>query len=72
MRSVHPPPWDLDAVLRYLIPSTFAPLASTPLHSLMKKVLLLLSLATAKRVGELQALSRYVSFSSSGACVAYL
>ena len=33
---------------------------------------MLVSLATAKRVSELQALSRYVSFSSSGACLAYV
>ena len=32
----------------------------------------MLSLAMAKCVGELQALSRYVSFSFSGACVAYV
>ena len=72
VRLVRPPSWDLDAVLRYLLSSTFEPLATTPLCLLMKKVLFLTALATAKRVGELQALSRYVSFSSSGACVAYV
>ena len=72
VRSVRSPPWDLDVVLRYLISSTFEPLTSIPLRSLTKKVSFLLALPTAKRVGELQALSRYVSFSSSGACVAYV
>ena len=72
VRSVRPPPWDLGAVLRYLVSSTFEPLVSTPLHSLTKKMLFLLSLATAKHVRELQMLSRYVLFSSSGVCVAYV
>ena len=72
VQLIRPPPWDFDAVLRFLISSTFEPLASTSLHSLMKKVLFPVSLATTKRVGELQAPSRYVSFSSSGACVAYV
>ena len=51
VRSVRPPSWDLDAVLRYLISSTFQPLSSTPLRLLTKKVLFLIALATAKRVG---------------------
>ena len=71
VRSVRPPSWDLDAVLRYLISSTFEPLSATPFHLLMK-VLFLVALATAKRVWELQAISRYVSFSSCGACLAYV
>ena len=70
--SVRPPAWNLDVVLRYLISATFEPLSSTPLCSLTKKVLFLVALAMAKRVGELQAISRYVSFASSGACLAYV
>ena len=70
--SVCPPSWNLDAVLRYRISSTFEPLASTPLSSLMKKVLFLLGLGKAKWVGELQTWSRHVSFSLSGACIAYV
>ena len=38
----------------------------------MKKVLFLLALATAKSVGELQALSRLVSFVHADACVSYV
>ena len=47
-------------------------MSSLSLRSLTKKVLFLVSLATAKRVSELQALSRVVSFSSSGACLSYV
>ena len=70
--SVRPPAWDLDVVLRYLISSTFEPLSSTPLCNLMKVVLFLVALATAKRVGELQAISPYISFALSAACLAYV
>ena len=72
VRPVRPPPCDLVVVLRFLRSSIFEPLLSLSLRSLIKKVLFLVSLATAKRVGELQALSRVVSFSSSGACLSYV
>ena len=68
-RVVQPPSWDLNKVLNHLRSSTYEPLANLSLHSLTKKVLFLLSLATAKRVGELQALSWLVLFSSTGATV---
>ena len=42
------------------------------LRILSEKVLFLLSLATAKRVSKLQALSSIVSFSSEGALVSYV
>ena len=69
---VCPPPWDLQVVLRFLHSSTFEPLSSLSLRSLTKKVLFLVSLATAKRVSELQALPCVVSLSSSGACLSYV
>ena len=47
-RSVQPPSWDLNKVLNYLRSSTYEPLADLSLRSLTKKVLFLLSLATAK------------------------
>ena len=72
VRPVHPPSWDLDVVLCYLNSPTFEPLSSASLRNVMKKVLFLVSLATAKRVGELQAVSRYVSFASSNACLSYV
>ena len=65
IREVLPPSWDLPAVLNYLRSSSFEPLSKFSLRVLTCKTLLLLSLAAAKRVGDLQALSRRVSFSSS-------
>ena len=50
----------------------FEPLDSASLRSLTQKVLFLVSLATARRVGELQAVFREVSFSGSDAYFAYL
>ena len=57
---MRPPTWDLSKVLRFLISDVFEPLRDAPLRALSKKVLFLLALATAKRVGEIQALSRVV------------
>ena len=45
---------------------------SVSLRALSKKVLFLLSLAMAKRVSELQAVSSVVSFSCEGAVVSYV
>ena len=69
VRSVRLATWDLEVVLRSLRSSSFEPLSSLSLCSLTKKVLFFVSLATAKKVSELQALSNHVS---SGACVAYV
>ena len=71
-RAVRPPSWDLEAVLRYLRSPIFEPLASSPLRDLTRKTLFLVTLATAKRVGEIQALSRLVSFSSSSTGLSYV
>ena len=71
-RSIQPPSWDLNKVLTYLCSSTFDPMESVSLRSLFKKTLFLVSLATAKRVSELQALSSIVSFSSEGAVISYV
>ena len=66
-RSVRPPSWDLLKVLEYLLSPVFEPLPNASLRDLTRKTLFLVALATAKGVGELQALSRIVSFSSSSA-----
>ena len=66
---MRPPSWDLSKVLRFLISGAFEPLHDAPLRALSKKVLFLLALGTAKRVGELQALSRIVSFVGGDACL---
>ena len=69
VRLLRPPAWDLSAVLQFLSSPVFEPLHRASLRNLMKKVLFLVSLATAKQVGELQAVSRTVSFVRSDACV---
>ena len=61
-RAIRPPEWDLLKVLDYLRSSVFEPLTNVSLRDLTRKTLFLVALATAKRVGELQALSRFVSF----------
>ena len=71
-RAVLPSSWDLEAVLRYLRSPIFEPLASSSLQDLTRKTLFLVALATAKRVWEIQALSRVVSFSSSSAGLSYV
>ena len=62
VRPLRPPAWDLYAVLQFLNSSVFEPLQRVFLRSLTKKVLILVSVATTKRVGELQAVSRMVFF----------
>ena len=60
------PPWELLHVLSLLRGSPFEPLESCSLRNLTRKTLFFLSLATARRVGELQAVSAEVSSSSGG------
>ena len=69
---VRPPSWDPLKVLNYLRSPIFEPLSNASLRDLTRKTLFLMALATAKRVGELQAISRFVSFSSSAAGVSYV
>ena len=56
-RSVTPPAWDLVEVLEYLKSLVFEPLHQSSLRDLTRKTLFLVTLASAKRVSELQALS---------------
>ena len=56
-RVLRPPAWDLSKVLTYLVSPAFEPLSQASFRTLTMKTLFLLALATAKRVGELQALS---------------
>ena len=72
IREVRPPSWDLNVVLSFLQFSSFEPLTTISVRDLTRKTLFLLSLATANRVGEIQALSRRVSFSSSAAGMSYV
>ena len=61
-RVLRPPAWDLSKVLTYLVSSAFEPLSQASFRALTLKTLFLLALATAKKVGELQALSSVVTF----------
>ena len=72
VRPLRPLAWDLSAVLHFLNSSVFEPLHRVSLHNLTKVVLFLVSLATAKRVGELQAVSRTVYFVRPDACLSYV
>ena len=65
IRGVRPPSWDLNVVLSFFRSSSFEPLTTISLRDLTRKTLFLLSLAPTKRVSEIQALSRRVSFSSA-------
>ncbi|XP_056614726.1 TBC1 domain family member 20 isoform X1 [Triplophysa dalaica] len=56
-RSPSVPPWDLALVLKALSFPPFEPLDAASLRELTLKTVLLLALASAKRIGDLQALS---------------
>ena len=61
-RPVHrSPSWDLDKVLEYFSEPPFEPLVDASFRNKTRKALFLVAMATAKRVGELQALSFSVS-----------
>ena len=62
----------MEAVLRYLRSPIFEPLTSSSLRDLMRKTLFLVALATTKQVGEMQALSHVVSFSSYSVGLSYV
>ena len=71
-RVLRPPAWDLSKVLTYLVSLAFEPSSQASFHALTLKTLFLLALATAKRVGELQALSSVVTFVGEDACLSYI
>ncbi|XP_064087254.1 uncharacterized protein LOC135201886 [Macrobrachium nipponense] len=66
------PPWDLSVVLRFLSSPEFEPIENLTLRQLTKKVLFLTALATAKRVSELQAVSRLVSYKGDDIFLSFL
>ena len=59
-------------MLTYLVSPAFEPLSQASFRAFMLKTLFLLALATAKRVGELQALSSIVTFVGGDACLSYI
>ena len=71
MRSPFPS-WSLAKTLEYLKGPVFEPLGSCDWRNLTKKTLFLVALATAKRIGELQAISHSISFQSEDAFLSYL
>ena len=71
LSSSRVPPWDLLSGLHFLRGPPFEPLPSSSLRDLTQTFLFLVSLATARRVGELQAVSWEVSFSGSDVFLFY-
>ena len=71
-RVLRPPAWDLSKVLTNLVSPAFEPLSQASFCALTPTTLFLLALATAKRVGELQALSSIVTFVAVDACLSYI
>ena len=70
--GVVPPSWDLDKVLAFLRGPPFEQLREASLRNLSKKTLFLVSLATAKRVGELHTLSSKVARSGDDLILSFL
>ena len=64
-------PWNLITVLRFLCGAPFEPLSSCSLCDLTRKVLFLVSLATARRVGPFQAVSSTASSSGEDVFLSY-
>ena len=69
--ELRPPAWDVALVLQSLIGAPYEPLRTCEERFLAQKTLFLLALASAKRIGELQALSYCVSHSRSWAEVSF-
>ena len=59
-------------MLTYLVSPAFEPLSQASFRTLSMKTLFLLALATAKRVGELQALCSVITFVAGDACLSYI
>ena len=72
LSSSRVPPWDLLSVLHFLRGAPFEPLSSCSLRDLTRKVLFLVALATARRVGKLQAVSCAISMSGEDVFLSYL
>lgn len=70
-REVKPPQWDVSLVLSSLRGSPYEPLAKASDRDLTLKTVFLLALASAKRVGELHALSATVGHSEGWRSLAF-
>ena len=69
--ELHPPAWDVALVLQSLTGAPYEPLRTCDERFLAQKMLFLLALASAKRIGELHALSYRVSHSRGWAEVSF-
>ena len=69
--ELRPPAWDVTLILRSLTRALYEPLRTSDERFLAQKTLFLLSLASAKRVGELRALSHRISHSRDWGEVAF-
>ena len=61
--ELRPPAWDVTLVLQSLTRAPYEPLRTSDERFLAQKMLFLLALALAKRIGELHALSHHISHS---------
>ena len=68
-KGVRAPHWDVNIVLSSLKTAPFEPMLAESMRQVTMKVLFLVALATAHRVGELQALSHSVGFSRDGSAL---
>ncbi|MPC58719.1 hypothetical protein E2C01_052727 [Portunus trituberculatus] len=66
------PSWNLDVVLCHLTKTSFEPLRLSSIRDLTRKTLILLTLATAQRVGEIQALSHTTNCQEQELLVYYI
>ena len=66
------PPWNVDVVLKALTGPPFEPLGQVSFRDLSRKTLFLVALATAKRVGELSALSMVTATQGQDLILSYL
>ena len=64
--ELRPPAWDVALVLQSLNGAPYEPLQTSDERFLAQKMLFLLALASAERIGELHALSYCVSFQGLG------
>ncbi|KAK3892123.1 hypothetical protein Pcinc_004090 [Petrolisthes cinctipes] len=70
--SCRAPAWNVDVVLKTLIRPPFEPFQQASCRDLTRKTLFLVALATAKRVGELQALSKITATQGEDLILSYL
>ena len=71
-KTLSPPTWDLNKVLMSLMSPPFEPLREVSLRNLTKKTLFLLSLASVKRIGEIQSISANVARRGINLSLSYL